>query len=595
MDVQIEVKAMGYTLTRSGCQFRSTRITGRSLAVAISIYGAVFSVFLTAGLSSAAPAAAKHASASPATSVHETSQKWTNQIVQLTGESHTLTQSELRSLSAIHADIYRHLDLINSIAVRIPQDKLNDLKALPFVKGVSSDEVTRKTDMFTVGSSGAATAQQQFGVDGTGVTVAVIDSGIHAGAQDLKLNGKSQQILAQVSFVPGDNGTDDKCGHGTHVAGIIAGNGHSSSGKNCTKTFDGIADGVYLVNVRVLDAYGQGTVSSVIAGIQWTVQNAAKFKIRIINLSLGHPVNVPSASDPLCQACEAAWKSGIFVVCAAGNSGRLTNAATTGLDNEGYGTAYGSIESPGDDPYVMTVGATKSIDGVRADDRITTYSSRGPTRLDLVLKPDIVAPGNQVISIDVHDSYLDKYNGGTNRIPVSYYQSTKNLTQTSDQYFRLSGTSMATPVVAAAAALMLQADPSLTPDTLKLRLMLSADKWCLSNGISDPCTFGAGYLNIPAALSNRAIATSSLTSPSLSADAYGNVYIDMSRVVWGKTWSGGGPITDLRVIWGRAAIAGTNTLSASRVVWGKSVWADTSTWTTDSASVDLSSIAILGE
>src|SRR5207249_10554020 len=129
--------------------------------------------------------------------------------------------------------------------------------------------------------------------------------------------------------------------------------------------------------------------------------------------SLGHPVGESHSTDPLCQAVEAAWKAGIFVVCAAGNDGRLNSTIAAGADNEGWGTAYGSIQVPGNDPYVITVGATKSIDGIRAHDKIATYSSRGPSRVDIVLKPDIVAPGNHIISTLADGSYLDTQHSDT--------------------------------------------------------------------------------------------------------------------------------------------------------------------------------------
>jgi serine protease AprX len=160
------------------------------------------------------------------------------------------------------------------------------------------------------------------------------------------------------------------------------------------------------VNVRVLDANGGGTVSTVLSGIQWVIQNRSKDNIKVLNLSLGHPVGESYTTDPICQAVEAAWRAGIVVVCAAGNSGRM-DAVEDQPDNEGWGTAYGSIQCPGNDPYVITVGATKSMDGKRADDKIATYSSRGPSRLDLICKPDLVAPGNKVVSLDVNNSTLD--------------------------------------------------------------------------------------------------------------------------------------------------------------------------------------------
>src|SRR5437764_83365 len=150
----------------------------------------------------------------------------------------------------------------------------------------------------------------------------------------------------------------------------------------------------------------------------------------------------------------------------------------------------------------------KSVDGNRANDAIATYSSRGPTVGDHVLKPDLVAPGNKVISLDVNQSALDLAYNGTNQIPLSIYKSaTGNNTLNSDRYFVLSGTSMAAPVVSGAAALLLQADPTLTPDTIKARLMVSATKLTAPNGTPDIATYGAGYVNIPSALDSKIVST----------------------------------------------------------------------------------------
>src|SRR6185437_5575039 len=204
----------------------------------------------------------------------------------------------------------------------------------------------------TVGSSGADIAMQQYGVSGTGVTVAVVDSGVYGAHPDLSAGSR---LLASADFVGDGTNLADPCGHGTHVAGIIAGNGAASTGSQYFRTFYGIARNANLVSARVLDANGQSNVSTVLAGIQWVINNRGKYNIRVMNLSLGHPVGESYTTDPLCQAVEAAWKSGIFVVCAAGNSGRLNAAQVPGMDNEGWGTANGSIQSPANDPFVITV------------------------------------------------------------------------------------------------------------------------------------------------------------------------------------------------------------------------------------------------
>jgi serine protease AprX len=515
---------------------------------------------------------------------------WSSVILRLDG---AMTPEHQAQLQVLGADVYRHLPIIQSVAVRVPTRNLSRLAGLTFVKHLSADANVKKNDVFTVASSYAGTAYQQYGLTGSGVTVAVLDSGI-ASQSDLNVsNSTTSRIVANVSFATDSTNPADLCGHGTHVAGIIAGNGASSTGSQYTVTFFGIARQAKLANVRVLDGQGQGTVSTVVAGLQWVLANKSTYNIRVINLSLGHPVADTYVNDPLCQAVEQAWKAGIVVVCAAGNDGRLNSATTVGADNSGWGTAYGSIESPGNDPYVITVGATKAENSNRANDQIATYSSRGPTRMDLVLKPDIIAPGNRVISLNSTGSYLAT-NDSANLEPMSAYS---HSTGTSQTYYQLSGTSMATPVVSGAVAMMLQSNSSLSPDTIKARLMISATKWGYSSTSMDPCTFGAGYLNISAALVCPFTTTQYAMSPSMSQDSSGNVYINEDSSIWGTRAIWGTGITDLRAIWGTNSLVANsaNVLNNSRAIWGTSVWTNRAIWGTSNASADMSSVVINGE
>ena len=163
------------------------------------------------------------------------------------------------------------------------------------------------------------------------------------------------KVIANVSKVSGDSSTDDAHGHGTHIAGIIAGN--SSASKNVTSLYNGgIAPDVKLVNVRVLGANGTGWTSDVIAGIEWVIENRAKYNIRAINLSLGHPVTEPSTTDPLCIAVMKATAAGIVVIVSAGNAGKADNGAPI----------LGGITSPGNSPYAITVGAMNTKGTVNA-------------------------------------------------------------------------------------------------------------------------------------------------------------------------------------------------------------------------------------
>ncbi len=288
------------------------------------------------------------------------------------------------------------------------------------------------------------------GYDGTGVTVAVIDSGIN-GDKDLQNAAGQSRVTKSFTYVPGMYKTSDAYGHGTHVAGILAGNAAQSSGPNAKATFRGIAPNASIVNIRVLDANGASTDSVVIQGIN----QAIALKVNVINLSLGRPAFESYTLDPLCQAVERAWKAGIVVVVAAGNQGR--NQATQG---------YATITAPGNDPYVITVGAMKDRSTLtRTDDLIASYSSKGPTFIDHVVKPDLVAPGNRIASLSATSTILWSNSSlTTNLIDQSYYL--VNATGTSTAYYRLSGTSMASPMVSGAAALLLQKTPGLSPDSI---------------------------------------------------------------------------------------------------------------------------------
>ena len=641
--------------------------------VAAMLAGAAQASQLTSG-SPVTPASSDKAVAR--TLAQKPASGWSSIILKAAG---TLTPAQEAQLGALGADITRRLPLIGSVAVRVPARRLAALAALPFVTHLSSDGLVQKSDDFTVSSSeanqaiamGAGQWGRPYQPTGKGVTVAVIDSGVTplpdlAGSGGL-LGPPPSRLLASVNFantLPSNghggvtyslinssgqvalvnNGNSyDPCGHGTHIAGIIAGNGARSAGPLCFRRFDGIAPQAGLVSVRVLDQNGSASVSSVISGLQWVVANKAKYNIRVLNLSLGHPVGESYKTDPLCQAVEAAYHAGIVVVCAAGNTGRFGTINVAGASNEGWGTAYGSIQSPANDPYIITVGAAKralntdgSLDANRTDDKIATYSSRGPSRVDLILKPDIIAPGNKVISLDAGGSMLDAYAGGTNQIPYGAYtvpgtvtglQPVSNLgvVGSSGDYFQLSGTSMAAPVVAGAAALLLQVDPTLTPDTVKARLMLSADKWAAPDGLGDALTYGAGYLNIPAAITSTAKATQPALSPALKLNSDGTVSLMMDRAAWGSGLWGTG-ITDLRAAWGSSVGAdraawgcatnadGTVSLYMDRAAWGctalaadRAAWgcnfasADRAAWGcsivagSSSPAVDLTSTAIAGE
>jgi serine protease AprX len=283
----------------------------------------------------------------------------------------------------------RELSLIKGASYSVRASTLATLAADPEVAYISPERPVFTTNNgsptavldYHPEAVNASTAWAQ-GLNGSGIGVAVIDSGI-IDIPDLR--GQSSLVVFSQNFVGGTSGSAaDQYGHGSHVAGIIAGTGKNSSGSNYFYTFKGIADAANLINLRVLDQNGAGTDSQVISAIQMAIQLKSKYNIRVINLSLGRPVYESYTLDPLCQAVEQAWKAGIVVIVAAGNDGRNNNAGTNG---------YGTITAPANDPYVITVGAMNTKGTLsRADDQIASYSSKGPTLFDHIVKPDLVAP-----------------------------------------------------------------------------------------------------------------------------------------------------------------------------------------------------------
>ena len=505
----------------------------------------------------------------------------------------------------------RYTSLLSG-AYTLPAAALHDLANDPEVAFIVPDRAVHPKLDYTAAAVNAAAAWSS-NLTGSGIGIALIDSGVNANtdlrsrivySQDFTSNPTPQASLSAAGEVTitststsssssssvtsialgGTSSTllsasvagvgPDLFGHGEHVAGILAGNGTLSSCGSCTRSIKGIAPGANIINLRVLDSNGVGTDSGVIAAIDAAINLAPTYNIRVINLSLGRPVYESYVNDPLCQAVEQAWKAGIVVVVAAGNDGRDNSFGTNG---------YGTISAPGNDPYVITVGAMKA-EGTytRNDDLIASYSSKGPSLVDAVVKPDLVAPGNLVVSLLASTTATLVVQNPSNNVSRSYYQNTSN-SKPGNTFLQLSGTSMATPVVSGAAALLLQANPNMTPDQVKARLMLTAYKTFPTSSVAtepttgmsylsyyDIFTVGAGYLDIAAALANTSLAQGTAMSPIAVYDnSTGTVGIvsDPSAVwnlnsVWGVQ-----SVYDVRSVWG------VNSIDASRSVWGlRSVW-----------------------
>jgi serine protease AprX len=346
------------------------------------------------------------------------------------------------------------------------------------------------------------------GGKGAGVTVAVLDSGI---ATDPDFSQPISRILARVNLAdPLPASVTDPGGHGTHVAGTIAGNGTQSAGQ-----FVGIAPGANLVDVRVLDANGNGRMSSVILGVQWAISHRVQYHIRVLNMSLGAPARASYRADPLAAAVEMAWLHGLVVVAASGNTG-------------------GAVDSPGADPYVLTVGATDDrLTGALGDDVMGWFSGYGTPALSTP-KPDLVAPGRKIIAVRAAGSTLDKL------LPDHLVTATNGTT-----YFRLTGTSMATAVVSGEVALLLERHPEYTPDQVKAVMMGTSRPFGQTSGSTPPQgSFGAGvsdaYLAVnsgPRGSANRGLRPADAAATSLYAAVYGQPLRWVNGLFGGQSWS----------------------------------------------------------
>src|SRR5580658_4764725 len=481
----------------------------------------------------------------------------------------TPTAAHYKRMAARGATVKTRLHTIKAAAFRMPVSALSELEKDADIVYVSPDRtVSLKNDNeyeSFIPAVEADVAFQQYGLDGTGVGIAVIDSGVADHVDFHTATGT--RVVNSENFVAGETSAVDAYGHGTHVSGILGGNGAASaSGTGYAEHIVGMAPNVNIINLRVLDENGAGTDSQVIAAIQRAITLKSQYNIRVINLSLGRPVFESYTLDPLDQAVEQAWAAGIVVVVAAGNDGRDNSMGTRG---------FATIGSPGNDPAVITVGATRTMGTpTRNDDAIASYSSKGPTLLDHIVKPDIVAPGNRIGSLIVKNSTLDVEYPSLEIAPTGTC-----ATSCATQYFRLSGTSMATPVVSGAVALMLQQNPALTPDEVKARLMKTAWKgfgvYTTSydvfnnpyNNQYDIFTYGAGYLDIDAALADADVAEGAALSPTAVYNAANNTVTIVNTnsptgtsIVWGSS-----------IVWGTSIIWGSSVLNAESIVWGSSV------------------------
>ena len=338
---------------------------------------------------------------------------------------------------------------------------------LPVRSAMSVSNKSTAADQTRSGSSGLLGLLGAIsGVTGKNIGIALLDSGIASNHRALY-----DKVARRVDFVGDASAKLDPFGHGTHIAGLMA--GQASAARYITGAYTGgIAPGAHLIDVRVLGANGVGYTSDVIDGIDWVITNRNTYNIRVINLSLGHAVMESAFTDPLCAAVKRAVDARIVVVASAGNRGKTDTGQPI----------LGGITSPGNCPDAITVGALNTFSTTqRSDDGVTTYSSRGPTRFDHAVKPDVVAPGNKIVSLESPGAYL----------PTTY-PATHVAGSGTNAYMRMSGTSMATGVVAGGAALLLQGNSSYTPPQIKL-LLQTGSTYLVRDGL---VAGGAGSVNI---------------------------------------------------------------------------------------------------
>ena len=452
--------------------------------------------------------------------------------------------------------------VIDALSVNVDARGLQALIDDPDVQRISTD-----ADMSALGGGGntepvVSSLQQSLAIGnwfaGSSLTIAVVDSGI---AETADFSGR---IVGTFDFTNGQNGLSrtaiDEYGHGTHVAGLAGSSGAISNG-----TYAGVASAVKLLSLRVLDKKGAGKATDVIAAIEFAIANRARYNVRIINLSLGHPIYESATTDPLVQAVEAAVRAGIVVVTAAGNYG--TNPSN-GLPG------YAGLASPGNAPSAITVGAAVTESTVeRRDDRVAAFSSRGPTWFDGYAKPDVVAPGHRLVSDSVPGSTLE-----LSYPSLAFPSGTGKL-------MRLSGSSMATAVVSGLVAVMIEANdyaaqqryqasgrlkklapyvppPPLTPNTIKAMLQYSATPLRDAAGaLYDRLTQGAGEVDgLGAVTLAYSVDTSKLPGTPWMPVVTPSTQFGTELQTWSQS-----------IVWGTRVVSGTGLMDVNQLAWAQSV------------------------
>jgi serine protease AprX len=477
------------------------------------------------------------------------------------------------------------LSIINGQVLDLPNGVIRQLEAHPEVFQVHHNRPVKMENYRTSFTVGSRAVQRGLGLTGAGVGVAVIDSGIATWHDDLTNRSSvsypygDQRVAAFVDFVNGRSLPYDDQGHGTHVAGIIGGNGRDSNGLHA-----GMAPDASLVSLKVLDANGQGTISNVIAALDWVLANREQYNIRVVNLSVSAAIRESYWTDPLTLAAKRVVDAGVTVVAASGNRGRAANGEAQ----------YGGVAAPGNAPWVLTVGASTTNGTThRFDDAMAGFSSRGPTFLDWSAKPDLVAPGHGTVSLI---DPLAAFYTTRSRFLLPGLQPTPFL-----PYLAMSGTSMAAPVVSGTVALMLQANPTLTPNAVKAILQYTAQEFPGYNAL----TQGAGFLNTVGA-----VRLAAFYGGAQAGQAYPSQRMWSKHIVWGNHMIAGGLIdpnanafgigTDWgvaktddgdNIVWGTMCPGGNDGCdnivwgTTDNIVWGTSGTDDNIVWGTDDDNI----------
>ena len=447
------------------------------------------------------------------------------------------TVAGVSAAPAIHAvagTAGRHLPAVQGQVALVADSALSTLASRADVRSVALDRRVQGAMERTSATVGASRVREALGFDGTGVGVAIIDSGVANWHDDLG----SDRVVHFADFVTHLPQAHDDYGHGTHVAGIIAGSGYDSGGAR-----RGVAPGASLIVLKVLDGAGDGYISNVIAAMDYVVEHRARFNIRVLNLSVAAGVYESYTTDPFTLAAKRAADAGIVVVTSAGNLGR----------SESGHLQLGGITAPGNAPWVLTVGATNHQRTVaRGDDTMAPFSSRGPTNIDRAMKPDVVAPGVGIESLAAGGSTIYNMNAAA--------RLNGTIDTAMPPYLSMTGTSMAAPVVAGTVALMLQANPDLTPNLVKAILQYTAER----RPRIELAAQGAGFLN-----ARGAVQLADDLRESIASSRDDDLAPWSRHIIWGNQRVRGGVLAAGANAWRNDVVWGSSTTAEGKViVWG---------------------------